>query len=276
MLYIISTPIGNMGDITKRAIETLEAVDFVAAEDTRVGGKLLMLLGIKKPLVSYFEHNKSYKGDAIIKRIEQGETCGLITDAGTPAVSDPGAALVAECHARGIKVVPIPGCCAASTAISVSGLTNKKFIFEGFLSESKKERIDVLEELKTQKRDIVFYSPPHGIEKDVKDIFSHFGDREATVCRELTKLNETITKAPLSTIISMIESGEIPKKGEFAIVVSGASSDSQEGFWKDMSIEEHLLYYINAGYKKMDAVKAVSSDRKIPKGQVYDVSVKLY
>ncbi len=275
MLFVISTPIGNMGDISSRAIETLKAVDFVAAEDTRVGGKLLMLLGIKKPLVSYFEHNKSYKGDAIIKRIQSGETCGLITDAGTPAVSDPGAALVAECHSAGIKVVPIPGCCAAATAISVSGLTNKKFIFEGFLSESKKDRVDTLEELKTQKRDIVFYSPPHAIEKDIKDIYEHFGEREATVCRELTKLNETITKATLSKIIEMIKSGEIPKKGEFAVVVAGASENVEEGFWKDMSIEEHLKYYIDIGYKKMDAVKAVSLDRKIPKGQVYDISLKL-
>jgi 16S rRNA (cytidine1402-2'-O)-methyltransferase len=275
MLYIIATPIGNMGDITERAIETLKSVDFVAAEDTRVGGKLLMLLGIKKPLVSYFEHNKSYKGDAIIKRLQSGETCGLITDAGTPAVSDPGAHLVAECHEKGIKVIPIPGCCAAATAISVSGLTNKRFIFEGFLSESKKDRVDTLEELKTQKRDIIFYSPPHGIEKDLTDIYQHFGDREAAVCRELTKLNETITKAPLSEILRMIASGEIPKKGEFAIVVSGASENAQEGFWKDMSVEEHLKYYLDIGYKKMDAVKAVSLDRKIPKGQVYDISLKM-
>ena len=275
MLYVISTPIGNMGDISQRAIETLKSVDFVAAEDTRVGGKLLMLLGIKKPLVSYFEHNKSYKGDAIIKRMENGETCGLITDAGTPAISDPGASLVAECYEKGIKVVPIPGCCAAAAAVSVSGLTNKKFIFEGFLSESKKERVDTLEELKTQKRDIVFYSPPHAIEKDIKDIYEHFGEREATVCRELTKLNEAITKSTLSKIIEMIKSGEIPKKGEFAVVVSGASENAEGGFWKDMSIEEHLKYYLDIGYKKMDAVKAVSLDRKIPKGQVYDISLKL-
>lgn len=276
MLYVISTPIGNMGDISQRAIETLKAVDFVAAEDTRVGGKLLMLLGIKKPLVSYYEHNKSYKGDTIIKRLQSGEVCGLITDAGTPAISDPGALLVSECHKVGIKVVPIPGCCAVATAISVSGLTNKRFIFEGFLSESKKERSDVLEELKTQRRDIVFYSPPHSIEKDVKDIYNHFGEREVTVCRELTKLNETITKAPLSQIIKMIEEKEIPQKGEFAIVVSGASEkDSGEHFWKDMSIEEHIQYYMDIGYKKMDAVKAVSLDRKLPKGQVYDISLKL-
>lgn len=275
MLYIIATPIGNMGDISQRAVETLKSVDFVAAEDTRVGGKLLMLLGIKKPLVSYFEHNKSYKGDAIIKRLRSGETCGLITDAGTPAVSDPGAALVKECHENGIKVIPIPGCCAVAAAISVSGLTNKKFIFEGFLSESKKERVDTLEELKSQKRDIVFYSPPHGIKKDIKDIYEHFGEREAAVCRELTKLNETITKSPLSKIISMIDSGEIPQKGEFAIVVSGANDELMEGFWKDMTIEEHLKYYIDIGYKKMDAVKAVSLDRKIPKGQVYDISLNL-
>lgn len=275
MLYVIATPIGNMGDISQRAIDTLKSVDFVAAEDTRVGGKLLMLLGIKKPLVSYYEHNKSYKGNTIVKRIQSGETCGLITDAGTPAVSDPGSALVAECHENGIKVVPIPGCCAAATAISVSGLTNKKFIFEGFLSDSKKDRVDTLEELKTQKRDIIFYSPPHGIQKDIKDIYEHFGEREAAVCRELTKLNETITKAPLSKIIEMVKSGEIPQKGEFAIVVSGATESSDEGFWKDMSIEEHLKYYINIGYKKMDAVKAVSLDRKIPKGSVYDISLKL-
>lgn len=275
MLYIIATPIGNMGDISQRAVETLKNVDFVAAEDTRVGGKLLMLLGIKKPLVSYYEHNKTYKGDEIIKRIQGGETCGLITDAGTPAVSDPGAALVAECHEKGIKVVPIPGCCAAVTAVSVSGLMNKKFIFEGFLSESKKERSDVLEELKTQKRDIVFYSPPHSIEKDIKDIYTHFGDRDATVCREITKLNETITKSTLSQIISMIKNGEIPKKGEFAIVVSGATKSETDSFWKDMSIEEHLEYYLSIGYKKMDAVKAVALDRKIPKGQVYDISLKM-
>lgn len=275
MLYVIATPIGNMGDISQRAIDTLKSVDFVAAEDTRVGGKLLMLLGIKKPLVSYYEHNKSYKGNTIIKRIQSGETCGLITDAGTPAVSDPGSALVAECHENGIKVVPIPGCCAAATAISVSGLTNKKFIFEGFLSDSKKDRVDTLEELKTQKRDIVFYSPPHNIQKDIKDIYEHFGEREAAVCRELTKLNETITKAPLSKIIEMVKSGEIPQKGEFAIVVSGATENEAEGFWKDMSIEEHLKYYIDIGYKKMDAVKAVALDRKIPKGTVYDISLKL-
>ncbi len=275
MLYIIATPIGNMGDISQRAVETLKNVDFVAAEDTRVGGKLLMLLGIKKPLVSYYEHNKTYKGDEIVKRLQGGETCGLITDAGTPAVSDPGAALVAECHEKGIKVVPIPGCCAVAAAVSVSGLMNKKFIFEGFLSESKKERSDVLEELKTQKRDIVFYSPPHSIEKDIKDIYTHFGDRDATVCREITKLNETITKSTLSQIISMIESGEIPQKGEFAIVVSGASKSETDSFWKDMSIEEHLEYYLSIGYKKMDAVKAVALDRKIPKGQVYDISLKM-
>ncbi len=275
MLYIIATPIGNMGDISQRAIETLKTVDFVAAEDTRVGGKLLMLLGIKKPLVSYYEHNKTYKGDAIIKRLLEGETCGLITDAGTPAVSDPGSSLVAECHQQGIKVIPIPGCCAAAAAVSVSGLEGKKFIFEGFLTESKKERSDTLEELKTQKRDVVFYSPPHGIKKDIKDIFSHFGDREAAICRELTKLNETITKAPLSKLIQMVDSGEIPQKGEFAIVVSGAKDEVSQNFWENMSIEDHLKYYIGIGYKKMDAVKAVSLDRKIPKGQVYQISLEI-
>jgi 16S rRNA (cytidine1402-2'-O)-methyltransferase len=275
MLYVIATPIGNMGDISQRAIETLKSVDFVAAEDTRVGGKLLMLLGIKKPLVSYFEHNKSYKGDAIIKRLLSGETCALISDAGTPAISDPGAELVAECHSAGIKVVPIPGCCAAATAISAGGLKSKKFIFEGFLSESKKERSNTLEELKSQKRDIVFYSPPHGIEKDMKDIFAHFGDREVAICRELTKLNETITKTSLSNAINMIKSGEIPQKGEFAIVVSGAMDELSSNFWEGMSIEEHLKYYLNIGYKKMDAVKAVSLDRKIPKGQVYQISLEI-
>ncbi len=275
MLYVISTPIGNMQDMTLRGIETLKSVDFVAAEDTRVGGKLLMLLGIKKPLVSYYEHNKSYKGEEIVKRLLQGETCGLITDAGTPAISDPGSALVAECHEKGIKVVPIPGCCAVATAISVSGLQNKRFIFEGFLSENKKERSDALEELKTQKRDIVFYSPPHGVLKDLKDIFSHFGNREIAVCRELTKLNECITKTSLKNAIKMVENGDIPQKGEFALVVSGATEESVSDFWKDMSVEEHLLYYINIGYKKMDAVKAVASDRKTPKGEIYNVSLKL-
>ncbi len=275
MLYVIATPIGNMGDITPRAVETLKNVDFVAAEDTRVGGKLLMLLGIKKPLVSYFEHNKTYKGETIIKRLERGETCGLITDAGTPAVSDPGAFLVKECHEKGIKVIPIPGCCAAAAAISASGLTNKRFVFEGFLSESKKDRSETLEELKTQKRDIVFYTPPHGVEKDLKDIFSHFGEREVAVCRELTKLNECIIKASLSKAIKMVENGDIPKKGEFAIVVSGCTKTASDGFWKDMTVEEHLKYYIDIGYKKMDAVKAVSLDRKIPKGQVYDISLNL-
>ena len=177
-LYIVATPIGNMGDITARAVETLNNADFIAAEDTRVSGKLLMMLGIKKPFVSYHEHNKKQKGEHIIERIKNGENCALVTDAGTPAISDPGSDIVALCREKGVSVVPVPGPSAVVTAMSVCGLEDGRFLFEGFLSENKKKRREQLEDLCRLKYSVVFYSAPHNVLGDLKEIYKYFTYRE--------------------------------------------------------------------------------------------------
>ena len=197
-LYIVSTPIGNLGDFSPRARATLEAVDFIAAEDTRVGAKLLAHFDIKKPQISYFEHNRREKGEYIARRIAEGESCALITDAGTPAVSDPGCDLVALCAERGVEVVSVPGCCAAIAALSVAGMECGRFTFEGFLSVNKKSRREHLDELKTERRTMVFYEAPHKLVATLRDMLAAWGDRPVALCREITKLHEEVRRDTLS------------------------------------------------------------------------------
>jgi 16S rRNA (cytidine1402-2'-O)-methyltransferase len=269
-LYIVPTPIGNLGDITERAKETLENVDFVAAEDTRVGGKLLMLLGLKKPLVSYHEHTNKTATETIVARIQSGEKCALITDAGTPAVSDPGEKLVYACSNAGINVCALPGACAAITAISASGLASRRFCFEGFLPENARERREKIEELSHEKRTFILYISPHDAEDYLFELAEGLGERKAVLAKEITKLHERYFRGTVKSIAEEFKSLSSPeKKGEFVFVCEGKIFE--EAFWKDMTIEEHVEYYINLGLSKMDACKSTARDRGVGKGAIYKI-----
>lgn len=270
ILYIVPTPIGNMKDITERAKEVLGSVDFVAAEDTRVGGKLLMLLDIKKPLVSYHEHSNKAVIESICEKILSGEDCALITDAGTPAVSDPGEKLVAACSQSGITVCALPGACAAVTAISASGLASRRFCFEGFLPENKNQRAERILELSREKRTFVLYISPHDAESYLKELANTLGDRKCVLAKEITKLHEKYIRGTLTEVYKTFSSLSAPeKKGEYVFVCEGMPEE--EAFWAEMSIEEHVEHYISMGLSKMDACKQVSRDRGVGKGEIYKV-----
>ncbi len=268
-LYLVATPIGNLSDITERALKVLSEVDFIAAEDTRNSGKLLAYFGISKPMVSYFEHNKRERGEVILARLLAGESCALITDAGTPAISDPGEDLVVLCAENGVPVTSIPGCSAVVNALALSALPTGRFCFEGFLSTNKNERFSRLNEIKSDTRTTIFYEAPHKLTKTLDDIFEVFGERKIALCRELTKLNEEILRTTLSGAIEYYK--ENAPRGEYVLVIEGASASqiNEDAFWKDMSIDEHLEYYLSSGLKKMDAIKAVAKDRGVAKSEIY-------
>lgn len=268
-LYIVPTPIGNMGDITLRAKEVLAKVHFIAAEDTRVSGRLLQLLDIRSSLVSYHEHNKEKSGKIIVSRILDGEDCALVTDAGTPAVSDPGEDLVRKCRKEGIEVVALPGPCAAITALSASGLPSGRFSFEGFLPQSNKEREEYLRSVCKDTRTMIFHVSPHDTEKDLSDLISFFGNRKAVLAKEITKLNEKYFALTLNEIKDGFATGEINPKGEFVLIVCGYEADESDMFWSDMTVREHFEYYVEMGLSKMDATKAVAKDRGVPKNEIY-------
>ncbi len=264
-LYLVATPIGNLEDITYRAVKVLSEVDFIAAEDTRNTPKLLQRYGIKKPLVSYFEHNKRERGEYIVSRIEAGESCALVTDAGTPAISDPGEDLVVLCRERGIKVTSLPGACAAITALTLSGLSTKRFCFEGFLTYAKGQKKARLKELSGEKRTLIIYEAPHHLLDTLKDLYEAFGDRRVAFCRELTKINEEANQMTLSEAIEFYT--ENKPRGEFVLVIEGAEDKAEPEF--EMSVQEHVEKYIAEGYTKMDAIKAAAKDRGLPKSTVY-------
>lgn len=268
-LYLVATPIGNLSDISERALKVLGGVDFVAAEDTRNTGKLLAYFGISKPMVSYFEHNKRERGEVIVERLLNGESCALVTDAGTPAISDPGEDLVRLCAEKSVIVTSIPGCCACVNALALSALATGRFCFEGFLSTNKNERNTRLNELKNDTRTHIFYEAPHKLTKTLDDIIEAFGDRKIALCRELTKLNEEVIRTTLSGAIKYYQ--ENAPRGEYVLVIEGADEDAvkNDAFWASMSISEHVEYYISQGMKKMDAIKAVAKDRDLPKNEVY-------
>ena len=271
VLYLVATPIGNLADISERALKVLSEVDFVAAEDTRNTGKLLSCYGISKPMVSYFEHNKKERGEQIIERLKGGESCALVTDAGTPAISDPGEDLVRLCAENDVVVTSIPGCSAVVNALALSALSTVKFCFEGFLSANKNERISRLNEIKSDTRTTVFYEAPHKLKRTLSDLYEVLGERKISLCRELTKLNEQVLRTTLSGAIEYYEANE--PRGEFVLVVEGASEAKvlSEAFWANMSIEEHVEHYIALGQKKMDAIKSVAKDRGVAKNEIYKI-----
>ncbi len=274
VLYIVPTPIGNLGDITLRALEVLRSCDFVAAEDTRVGGKLLMLLDIKKPLVSYREHNKNVAGDRITSRINQGESCALISDAGTPAISDPGSDLVRLCVEQGIKIIPLPGASALTTALSASGIQEGRFCFEGFLPKDTKEKRRYLQSAAREVRTLVYYVPPHDLEKVVAELLKALGNRECVLAKEITKINEKFFYTRLEVLRDEIANmAPVEKKGEFVLIVKGL--EQEEDSWESLTVEEHLSSYIKLGHSKMEACKLVASDRSLPKSEVYKTLLEM-
>ncbi len=273
-LYLVATPIGNLADLSERAIKVLSEVDFIAAEDTRNTQKLLSVLGISKPMVSYFEHNKRERGEQIIERLQNGESCALVTDAGTPAVSDPGADLVVLCAERGVSVTSIPGCCAAITALTLSALPTGRFTFEGFLSTNKAERREHLNSLKSETRTMIFHEAPHKLRTTLADLAAAFGgDRRISLCRELTKLNEQVERTTLDGAMEIYAQKE--PRGEYVLVIEGTTNAAEVGtFWQDMSIPAHVQYYVDAGMSQKDAIKAAARDRGVHKNEVYSTIVE--
>ena len=271
VLYLVATPIGNLSDISERALKTLSEVDFIAAEDTRNTGKLLSYFGISKPMVSYFEHNKRERGEVILARLLEGESCALVTDAGTPAISDPGEDLVVLCAENNVTVTSVPGCSAVVNALALSALPTGRFSFEGFLSTNKNERSERLNEIKNDTRTTIFYEAPHKLQKTLEDLYNAFGERKISLCRELTKLNEEVIRTTLSGAIEYYTVNA--PRGEYVLVVSGAEKSSvcENAFWSNMTVEEHVGYYISREMKKMDAIKAVAKDRGVPKSEIYKI-----
>ena len=273
MLYLVPTPIGNLGDISVRCRETLEQADFIAAEDTRVSLKLLNHLGIKKSLVSYYEHNKAYKGNVIVDRILAGETCALVSDAGSPAISDPGEDLVRQCAEAGITVCAIPGPCAAITALSISGQSTGRFCFEGFLSTAKKSRREHLESLVKEQRTMIFYEAPHKLLPTLEDMAAAFGaDRPVSLCRELTKLHEEVVRTTLGGAIEKYTQNS--PKGEFVLIVAGAEP-KEESPVTEQDAAQHVRQLMEQGMSRKDAIKQTAKDLGLPKNVVYDAALAL-
>lgn len=275
-LYLVATPIGNLADISERALKVLSEVDFVAAEDTRNSGTMLSRFGISKPMVSYFEHNKRERGPCICDRLEAGESCALITDAGTPAISDPGEDLVKLCADRGIPVTSIPGCCAGITALTLSGMDTRRFTFEGFLSTQKSERNERLAELANEVRTMVFYEAPHKLRTTLADMYKTFGNRPVALCRELTKLNEEITRTTLEAAVEIYRERE--PRGEYVLILAGRPKDeiiAEKRLSYPEDPAEHVQQLIDSGMKRMDAIKAAAKARGVSKNEIYSaVAVK--
>ena len=271
MLYLVPTPIGNLGDISVRCRQTLEQADFIAAEDTRVTMKLLNYLDIKKSLVSYYEHNKTQKGDMIVQRILAGETCALVSDAGSPAISDPGEELVKQCAEAGITVCAIPGPCAVITALSISGQSTGRFCFEGFLSTAKKSRREHLEQLANEQRTMIFYEAPHKLLNTLEDMAQVFGgDRPISLCRELTKLHEEVVRTTLAEAIALYT--EQPPRGEFVLVVAGAPEKEAEVPTEE-DAAAHVAALMANGLSRKDAIKQTAKELNLPKNVVYDAAL---
>lgn len=270
-LYLCATPIGNLQDITPRVLETLSSVDLIAAEDTRNSIKLLNYFHIKTSMTSYHEYNKVEKADALIRKMQEGMDVALITDAGTPAISDPGEVLVKLCQEAGITVTSLPGASACITALTLSGLPARRFCFEGFLPSDKKEKAEILELLAEETRTIILYEAPHHLVRTLKELYAGLGERRITICRELTKKFETILPTTLSEALARY--GEEEPRGEYVLVIEGKSllrkrQEKQENFL-NLSIEEHMRRYEETGMERKDAMKAVARDRGVGKREIY-------
>ena len=270
-LYLVATPIGNLSDVAPRAADTFRDVDFIAAEDTRVTRKLLEHLSIKKPLVSYREHNRRESGERIVGRILAGESCALVTDAGTPGISDPGEDLVKICAEAGLDMKVIPGPCAAVAALSVSGLPSGRFTFEGFLSTAGKSRFEHLNELKTGKRTMVFYEAPHKLLRTLNDMLAVFGDRRISISREITKIYEETLRFSLSEAVAHFT--QTAPRGEFVLVIEGAKPSTAPAIPLDIAVEK-TVSYIDEGASVKDAVKKASVETGVPRNALYSAVVK--
>ncbi len=265
-LYLVGTPIGNLGDLSPRALETLGGADFIAAEDTRVTLKLLNHFGIKKPLVSYYEHNRAEMGEKILARLLAGECCALVTDAGMPAISDPGEDLVRQCAAHGIPVLAAPGPTAMATALSLSGLPTQRFCFEGFLSVSGKSRREHLESLRGEKRTMVFYEAPHKLLRTLQDLLDCFGDREIALCREMTKLHEEVIRTTLSGALERFS--ETPPRGEFVLVLRGAPEEDAPAMTEEAALRA-VARYRAEGCTLKEACRRASAESGFSKNTLY-------
>jgi len=269
-LYLVATPIGNLADLSERAVKVLGGVDFIAAEDTRNSLRLLTHLGISRPMVSYHEHNKRERGEQIVARLLAGESCALVTDAGTPAVSDPGEDLVALCAARGVAVTSIPGCCAGITALTLSGLPTARFVFEGFLPMDKSTRRARLAALASETRTVLLHEAPHKLRATLEDLARTLGDeRRISLCRELTKRNEEILRTTLGGARAHYAENE--PRGEYVLVLDGAKEAeiSAENPLCSLSPEAHVAHYESKGMSRMDAIKTAARDRGVPKNALY-------
>ncbi|MCQ2540704.1 MAG: 16S rRNA (cytidine(1402)-2'-O)-methyltransferase [Lachnospiraceae bacterium] len=275
-LYLCATPIGNLGDITARVLETLNTVDLIAAEDTRNSIHLLTHFGIKTPMTSYHEYNKVDKARTLIAKLHEGQNIALISDAGTPAISDPGEVLVKMCQEEGIVVTSLPGPAACITALTMSGLSTRRFCFEGFLPPDKKERRTILELLANETRTIIIYEAPHHLVKTLRELGEVLGDRKISICRELTKRFETVLPTTINTALDMYETED--PRGEYVLVIEGKDvlelqKEKQQSF-DSMSIEEHMSMYEAQGIDRKEAMKMVAKDRGISKREVYDYLIK--
>lgn len=277
MLYLCATPIGNLEDMTARVLETLANVDVIAAEDTRNSLKLLNHFEIKTPMTSYHEYNKVEKAYTLIQQMKEGKSIALITDAGTPAISDPGEVLVRMCHEEGIPVTSLPGPCACITALTLSGLPTRRFAFEAFLPADKKERREILAELVDETRTMIIYEAPHHLKKTLEELFEVLGDRRIALCRELTKRFETVDRMTLAEAIAKYEAEE--PRGEYVMVIEGRNPEELRAeakkSWEEMSIEEHMALYEDKGMDHKEAMKQVAVDRGISKRDVYQYLLQL-
>ena len=272
-LYLCATPIGNLEDMTFRVIETLKKVDVIAAEDTRNSVKLINHFQINTPMISYHEHNKLQRGPQLIEKLLAGQDIALITDAGTPAISDPGEELVVSCQEQGILVTSLPGASAVITGLSLSGLSTRRFSFEGFLPAEKKEQGQILQELKSETRTIIFYEAPHRLLKTQNILLETIGNRRVTICRELTKRFETVIPTTLEEGIAHFTSHT--PKGEFVIIIAGKSQGErvkeEQKKWEMMNISQHMDFYLSQGYEKKTAMKAVAKDRGVSRRDIYQI-----
>lgn len=265
-LYVVGTPIGNLGDFSPRAVEVLDSVDFIAAEDTRVTMKLLNHFDIKKEMVSYFEHNKRERGEIICTRIANGESCAVVTDAGMPAISDPGEDLVKLCHEMGIEVESVPGPTAFATALAISGMPSGRFTFEGFLSVNKKSRREHLEEIKDEKRTLIFYEAPHKLSNTLKDLYNTLGDRELAIVREITKIHEQVIRTTLKEAAELYANGGI--KGEIVLIIEGKKAEQNAEITLDdaVGMAEAL---VEKGMSVNSAAKEIAAQTPFKKGDIY-------
>lgn len=275
-LYLCATPIGNLKDITARVLETLEQVDVIAAEDTRNSIHLLTHFGIKTPMTSYHEYNKTEKAYQLISRLKDGKDIALITDAGTPAISDPGEVLVRMCLEEGITVTSLPGPAACITALTLSGLSTRRFCFEGFLPSDKKEKKEVLDEMASETRTMILYEAPHHLKRTLQELYDILGDRKLTICRELTKKFETVLPTTLSDALVMYKNED--PRGEYVLVIAGKEREQvrleEQQKWESISIGEHVALYEEKGLSRKDAMKRAAADRGMGKREIYEYLLK--